>query len=110
MRLRLTAIALLGLLTLLLSLVAVGCAEELDEETYIQVMLDQTLLMFSESLDPETALEAAAEENNTSLKAVEAFREELEKDPDLHRAINDRINLLLDELILPSLIPGASGR
>jgi hypothetical protein len=84
----------------------VGCAEELDEDTYVQVMIDQTELMFSEALDPEAALERAAEDNDTSLEAVEDFRAELEKDPDLQRSINDRINLALDEAIQPSLLPG----
>lgn len=94
-----------AVLLVCVGLFAAGCGAEITDDLYVEVKIEQNELMFSEALEPEKALEKAAENHDTTVEAVREYQAELEKDPDHLKAVNERINQAADELFQPSLLP-----
>ena len=86
-------------------LILTGCGGEVTDDLYVEVKIEQNELMFSESLEPEAALEKAAENHDTTVEDIRDYQAELEKDPDHLKAVNESINQAADELFQPSLLP-----
>jgi hypothetical protein len=78
---RLGAVRLLGVLTVVAGLLVTGCGE-LDDETYVAVMVERLRLETEEGLPPGEALAEAARLHGTTAQAVYEYSRWLFRDRD----------------------------
>jgi hypothetical protein len=82
---------LLGAAVLSLLLLVAGCGSSLDDETYIELVIDKTNYMIDENLTAQAALEKAAADHQTTPDEVADFEQELANEPDRVAEIAERI-------------------